>query len=369
MGKRKPRRRGVSATVVSETRNKTGDLDRVSSLAEVAVSASLAAAAAARRCRDYGRGLEADMKSSYDATKRLKGEKATIMGQIETTRTRTTEVEGQLQILEKKVTAKTFCGPPELYSSDTIETAVVTLTCVQQKLSQAICSRHQQPGTQSNGHAKLPVSQTHQLCSPEQLHPTSDSILDSQPIPANTDRDITLPSCLTEIGRECQVAFSELAEELTRVQGILSRLHSELHSLEGEVQQLQNELSAHHNTLEQATQKATLLSQTLSLLDDKIDDLSALTPSFLNEATTTVTQALHKALMLQALSTLHPQTSLSMGSLCIVCFENKREVRVHPCGHTVLCSLCAKHIAKCPACTKQIASKEPLRPKNQIFSS
>ncbi|KAH3758623.1 hypothetical protein Pelo_9534 [Pelomyxa schiedti] len=66
-------------------------------------------------------------------------------------------------------------------------------------------------------------------------------------------------------------------------------------------------------------------------------------------------------------STASPSPAPSCGTLpvsneilCIVCDERPRNVRLHPCGHGVLCSECAAFLRKCPFCRSPIQDKQKL---------
>lgn len=39
---------------------------------------------------------------------------------------------------------------------------------------------------------------------------------------------------------------------------------------------------------------------------------------------------------------------------CVVCFEEKREVVIDPCGHFGLCKKCSQILRKCPICRCKI---------------
>jgi hypothetical protein len=48
---------------------------------------------------------------------------------------------------------------------------------------------------------------------------------------------------------------------------------------------------------------------------------------------------------------------------CIICEENEREYRFHPCGHFIVCSTCSEEMVtrrqtKCPLCRATIRSRE-----------
>ncbi|KAH3731953.1 TIR protein [Pelomyxa schiedti] len=46
---------------------------------------------------------------------------------------------------------------------------------------------------------------------------------------------------------------------------------------------------------------------------------------------------------------------------CIVCDERPRNIRLHPCGHGVLCTECAALVRKCPFC------RDPIQEKQKLF--
>ncbi|KAH3744163.1 2-isopropylmalate synthase [Pelomyxa schiedti] len=64
-----------------------------------------------------------------------------------------------------------------------------------------------------------------------------------------------------------------------------------------------------------------------------------------------------------ALSSLGTQASSGIASdtiQCIVCDERPRNVRLHPCGHGVLCFECASVVKKCPFCRSPIHERQNL---------
>ncbi|KAH3731831.1 TFIIH basal transcription factor complex helicase repD subunit [Pelomyxa schiedti] len=50
----------------------------------------------------------------------------------------------------------------------------------------------------------------------------------------------------------------------------------------------------------------------------------------------------------------------NQGGMCIECDERPRNICLHPCGHTVLCSDCATFVRKCPYCRSPIQHKQSL---------
>eukprot|EP01105_Mastigella_eilhardi_P028657 TRINITY_DN9601_c0_g1_i1.p1 TRINITY_DN9601_c0_g1~~TRINITY_DN9601_c0_g1_i1.p1 ORF type:complete len:457 (+),score=84.93 TRINITY_DN9601_c0_g1_i1:82-1371(+) len=76
-----------------------------------------------------------------------------------------------------------------------------------------------------------------------------------------------------------------------------------------------------------------------------------------------VTNALHRAIADRARRSLRAggttATSAEM-SLCVVCLEREKQVRLEPCGHGVLCSVCAARLDACPTCRAHITQRQRL---------
>ena len=49
---------------------------------------------------------------------------------------------------------------------------------------------------------------------------------------------------------------------------------------------------------------------------------------------------------------------------CVVCWDNKRDVKFQPCGHVVCCVNCGINVAKCPYCREKIAGRMVTRVSN-----
>ncbi|KAH3722811.1 hypothetical protein Pelo_18483 [Pelomyxa schiedti] len=183
--------------------------------------------------------------------------------------------------------------------------------------------------------------------------------------------------------QECRFAeCTKLADQHTRMSKDLSEQVTLGHSLHKQIEEIQglcSELMREHKTkwmlmrgLEGNEQFIALpdvwlsLSELLPQAQQGVVDLfvakaslaAASSPPFIQQQSHQHTTATSTALPgCTATPLVFPFVPPS-NNVCMECDERVPNVRLHPCGHIVLCSQCASTMRKCPQCRTQIHQKQ-----------